>query len=265
MLDFLFWLFLAVLIAASIEDLCRREVDHWIDLVLIFGSFGFVFFKAIFNWNLSIIVLTCFSLVMMFVVSHLLYYSRVFAGGDGKLLFSMFALFVGAGTFETLKNIGVFVALLLVCGSLWGFCYSLFFFFRKYGEASKEFKKHWGKLFSRNVLVIILVFILLSFFVDVLFIAFPIILLLGIALFTFAKAVDNVVMIHEISPEKLTEGDWLVEDVNVGKIVIKANWEGLEKSQIELLKKYNKSVKVKDGAPFVPGFLIAFLVFVFFI
>ncbi|MFH1521423.1 MAG: hypothetical protein ABIF18_00530, partial [archaeon] len=55
---------------------------------------------------------------------------------------------------------------------------------------------------------------------------------------------------------------WLVDEIRVGKKVIRADWDGLSLEDIELLKN-KKKVKIKEGLPFVPAFLIAFLGYVF--
>ena len=61
---------------------------------------------------------------------------------------------------------------------------------------------------------------------------------------------------------KLTEGDWIAEDVKVnGKIICSPKDLGISKEQIKKLKHHNiKKVLVKEGIPFVPSFLIAFVV-----
>jgi len=69
-------------------------------------------------------------------------------------------------------------------------------------------------------------------------------------------------MVRVVLGKELREGDWLVDDIRVGKKVIKADWDGLSLKDIELLKSSRK-IKIKDGLPFVPAFLIAFLGYVF--
>ena len=77
-------------------------------------------------------------------------------------------------------------------------------------------------------------------------------------------------MIRRVSGSELREGDWLVSDVVVGsrqsavggRRVIRADWDGLSLEDIELLKN-KKSVLIKEGLPFVPAFLIAFIGYVF--
>ncbi len=70
-------------------------------------------------------------------------------------------------------------------------------------------------------------------------------------------------MIRVLSGDKLREGDWLVNDEKIGKRVVKSNWEGLSGAEVKLLSK-KKRVKVRDGIPFLPAFLIAYLLYCLF-
>ena len=76
----------------------------------------------------------------------------------------------------------------------------------------------------------------------------------------YAKAVQNVCMVKEIPIGKLTEGDWLVSEVKLGKKTISASKTGLDSEDIALIKKSSvKNVVVKEGMPFLPGFLLAYI------
>ena len=121
---FLFWLFLVGILIASFQDLKRREVDNWLNLLLLISGFGFIFFKAVFEGSFSLVFFAVVSLIAMFLLANLFYYSRVFAGGDAKLLLAMCVLFVGASFGATMINIGTFVVLLMLCGSVYGLFYS---------------------------------------------------------------------------------------------------------------------------------------------
>ncbi|MGC9309956.1 MAG: hypothetical protein ACP5D2_04660, partial [Candidatus Nanoarchaeia archaeon] len=107
-----------------------------------------------------------------------------------------------------------------------------------------------------------LLLLLLSLFY-VLFLIPGIFILLFCLLFAFAKSVEKV-MVRQLLASKLREGDWLVEDVKIGEDRIKKAWEGLSLDDIKQLKKAKKKVKIQEGIPFVPSFLIAFLIFEFF-
>ena len=49
-------------------------------------------------------------------------------------------------------------------------------------------------------------------------------------------------------------------NIKVGKKIIRADWNGLTKENINLLKKRYKTVLIKQGIPFVPVFFITFLI-----
>ena len=71
-------------------------------------------------------------------------------------------------------------------------------------------------------------------------------------------------MIKKIKTNDLMEGDWLYRDLKVGKKLIKADWDGLTKEQIKEIKKRYKEIKIRQGIPFVPVFLISFLFLIYF-
>ena len=71
-------------------------------------------------------------------------------------------------------------------------------------------------------------------------------------------------MIKNVSPSRLTEGDWLLRDVKVKGKTVKASFDGLTKKDIAMIKASGKKVYVKYGIPFIPVFLIALLLTVFF-
>ncbi len=257
--NFLFWLFLSGLVIASYTDIKRREVDNWLTLLLIFASFGFVLFNVIFGND--ILVFAVLSFIVLFFIMNIFYYGRLWGGGDAQLLFSMFAVFIGASALETLGNILLFVILVLVCGSLWGIFYSGILFFVNFKEARKEFKKRWNKKFTYLILFGVCLLVL-SYF-EILFITPAILFLIFPILIVFATSVERAFMIKKLSGKDLREGDWLFRDVRVGNRIVRSNWEGLRENEVRLLR-HKKEVLVRDGVPFVPGFLIAFLVFYFF-
>ena len=66
-------------------------------------------------------------------------------------------------------------------------------------------------------------------------------------------------MIKNRDPWKLTEGDWLERDVKIGRKVIKKSVHGLSLKEIRILRKAKKKVLIKEGVPFTPAFLFAFV------
>jgi len=86
----------------------------------------------------------------------------------------------------------------------------------------------------------------------------------------FIKSVEKVCMLKLVEPEKLTEGDWIARNVIVNKKRICGPKDlGIEKKQIEQLiqlkrKCLIKKILIKEGIPFVPSFLIAFIITLWF-
>ena len=67
-------------------------------------------------------------------------------------------------------------------------------------------------------------------------------------------------MVKSVSAGKLTEGDWLYQDVKIGRRKIKPSWEGLSEKELKILRKYRGKIKIKQGIPFTPSFLFALIV-----
>ena len=257
---FLFWLFLAGILVATAQDLKRREVDDWLNLFLIIASFSFVFLRAFFEGETLLVFQLGYAVAIMFILMNLFYYGHVFAGGDAKLLFAMTALFLGVSFTETVINIGTFAFFLMISGSVYGLFYSLVLYFKNFKLVNSSMKKQFGGgilwAFLAGVPLLALSLFSIYFLIFALFIfIFPL-------LYVFAKGLENVSMIKTIAGRELREGDWLVEDIDVGGKTIKANWDGVSISEMKIMKNL-KAVKIKEGLPFVPAFLIAFFAYVF--
>lgn len=262
-LVFIFVLGLVWLVFATVQDLKTREVANWLNFSLILFALGFRFFYSLFesNWNFLFQGLIGFGI--FFVLGNVLYYSRVFAGGDAKLFYALGAILPLDVLFMTnLLNFLYFIVLFLFSGAVYGMSFSLVLMKRNFKIFKKNFSVKFKKyniyflfsLFFAIVFLILGFFYLLFLFVALLIFIFP-------YLFVYAKSVEDCCMIKLVSYKNLREGDWLAEDVKVGIGKIKANWEGLSSEDIKLIRKYKKFVKIKHGIPFVPAFLISYLIF----
>ena len=259
--SFLFWLFFIGIVVACLQDLKRREVDNWLNLFLLMASFSFVFFRAIFDKDATIVFQAGFALVIMFAVMNLFYYGRVFAGGDAKLLFAMTVFFIGATFVATVINIGIFLLFLMVAGSIYGLIYSVVLYVGNFKNVNKKIFKGLSNLWVRYIILVGVVLFMFSY-VNWIFLFFAIFVWVLPVLYVFAKGLEDVAMTRTVSGKELREGDWLVEDVKVKGKVIKADWDGLSSESIRLLRG-KKKVLIKEGLPFVPAFLIAFILYVF--
>jgi len=260
-LGFLFWLFLTGLVILVFQDLKRQELDNWLNLFLLFSGSSYVVFTAIFENTFNRLAVLGVMILTLFILMHIFYYSRVFAGGDAKLLFAMTPLFVGVTYLSSLFSLGIFILFLLFAGSLYGIVYSIFLFSRNKSAVLKLFKKEASYSSMKYFLFFGTFLILLGFFNSYFFIFAGIIICFPFV-FLFARCLEQVCLVKFVSWENLQEGDWLIEDIVVGKKRIVANHDGLSKKDIALLK-HHKRIKIKGGIPFAPAFLIGFLGYYF--
>ena len=132
----------------------------------------------------------------------------------------------------------------------------------------KSFKKKFSKFAKKKSRMLVSfsvggIGILFLGFVDVVFLLLGAMFILLPYFYLYAKSVDDSCMIKKISSSNLTEGDLLYEAVKVGGKTIKPNWEGLSSLDIKNIKKFKKFILVRQGIPFVPVFLISYLILVY--
>ncbi|MBU0958049.1 MAG: A24 family peptidase [Nanoarchaeota archaeon] len=263
---FLFVLAFIWILIASICDLKKREVPNWINFSLPVFALGYRAVYSVFVSSYDFILIGVIGYLAFIVFGYLLYYGRVFAGGDAKLMMGLGAVLPFGMSFWT--NFSVFFTFMLlffIVGAAYGLLYSFVLTIFNFSKFKSEFKKQYIK----NKKFIIGSFLGVVFLVAALMTGFAVLLYLGVVvvllplLYIYGKSLEEVSMVKNVSPEDLTEGDWLYEDVKVKGKVIKANWDGLEKEDIEMLKKAKKNVLVKYGIPFVPVFFFAFVIYVY--
>ena len=82
-------------------------------------------------------------------------------------------------------------------------------------------------------------------------------------LFIAIGVVEETCFYKKVRPQELTEGDWLAKDIMVdGKLVVEK--KTLEREDIVKLRHRKvSSVLIKEGIPFVPSFLLAYIIFLF--
>jgi Flp pilus assembly protein protease CpaA len=255
------------IIFAVIQDLKKREIANWLNFSLVIFALGFRFFYCLFsssNFNFFYFGLAGFAI--FFFLGNMFYYGKIFAGGDAKLMIALGAVLPLAGSFNgNLTLFVIFLLIFLIAGAVYGLIFSLVLGIKNF----KRFKLEFLRKFSKNkkffyiALGLCFVLVIISFFFD-LIIYLAILAFISPYLYFSAKAIDEVCMIREVSPNKLTEGDWLYKGVRVGKKLIKSSWDGLTKEEIKLLRKKNKMVLIRQGIPFSPVFLIAYFVWFYF-
>lgn len=261
---FLYALALVWITFATIEDVRKREVANWLNFSLVIFALGFRFFFSWFNGDFNFFYQGLVGYGIFLVLGNLFYYARIFAGGDAKLMMSLGAILPFYYNFSS--NLQIFVAFIFLfffVGAVYGLFFSLFLVFRNRKAFVKEFKKQLKKHKIIVVLMFILgvSFLLVSFYYEF-FLFFGIFTFVSPYFYLYAKAIDKVCMVRNIKVENLQEGDWLFEKVKVGRILIKPSWDGLSKSEIKKIKSKYKKIKIRQGIPFVPVFLMSFILLI---
>jgi len=258
---------LIALLIASISDIKTKEVPDFVSFGLIAIALAIRFFYALIfsEWHYFIYGLLGFG--AMFAFGSLIYYTKQWGGGDAKLLMGLGATFATTPFYLEISNIPFLVHMLtnlFIVGAIFGLISAFILYLKNRKATNKEFKKILIK--NKNSLFIFLVIFLLllifSFFLQG-FYKIAVIILIGsifvyLLLFFFIKAIEKVGMFKIIPVSKLTEGDWVAEDIKIkNKLIYSKKSLGIEKYQINQLKKSTiKKVLVKEGMAFVPSIAI---------
>jgi len=244
------------LVFASVYDLKKRMVPNWLSFSLVIFGLSFRFFYSLFNNDFVFFYQGLIGLGIFFIIGNALYYGRLFAGGDAKLMISLGPILgFSLSFFENLELYALFVVLFLFLGGFYGLIWSFYLSLSNFKVFKKEFINQYNKnkeVFY-SVMALALFIMIFGFFESLIF-YFGIILFIMPYLYLYSRAIDNSCLVKNLSVSKLEEGDWVYRNLKVGKRIIKPNWEGLNKSQIKEIQKHYKKVKIRQGIPFVPTF-----------
>ncbi|MBI2103241.1 prepilin peptidase [Candidatus Woesearchaeota archaeon] len=255
------FLFLA---AASYSDLRTREVPDMLSYGLIIVALGIrgIFVPEL-GWGL--LLSGALGFAACFLLAWLFYKTNLWGGGDSKLLMGMGAV-IGINYPLDLSSLLLlwFFVLLLFLGSIYGLCWLFGLSVirwkvckPKFIEKVHQFEKvQWGLgLGSLVVVGLSLLDVLWLFFLLPVFVFY---------LFLFVTTIEEECFVKRVSPAKLTEGDWLGEEIFVDEERFPRR-RALEMKDIEKLLAAHKegklpSVVIREGVPFVPSFVLAYAV-----
>ncbi|MAG02875.1 hypothetical protein CMI42_06055 [Candidatus Pacearchaeota archaeon] len=260
---FLIFIGLVWIIGAVLQDLRRREVDNIWNFSLIGIALAYRLAYSAYIGEYMFFVNGLIGFGIFLVIGNAFYYGRIFAGGDAKLLIALGTILpLSFNWTENILIFGYFILFFMLGGSIYVFIWSLVLVFFNFNKFAREFGKQYG-LNKKIVIygfVFFVVWSVLSFFIEARLTLLGILFILGPFLYVFAKSVEESLMIRSYMPEDLGEGEWLYEDLIVDGKKIKANWDGVSRRELELIrKKYRRKIWVKQGIPFTPGFLIGFI------
>jgi len=252
------------IIGAILQDLRRREVDNIWNFSLIAFALAYRLALSINLNNYTFFFNGVFGFLIFLVIGNTLYYGRVFAGGDAKVLIALGTILpLSYDWIINFKLFAAFIFLFLIGGAIYVLIWSLILTAFNFTIFRKEFIKqiiYYKKIIYTFITLTILWLIISLFLKQYTLILLSITIILFPILLVFAKAIEESCMIKSTPPNKVTIGDWLYKDIKIKNKTIKANWEGITEQQLELIKKnYKKKILIKQGIPFTPGFLIGLI------
>lgn len=256
----------------SYTDIKTLEVPDWINYFLISVGLGGNLIYTLIENNPTYIINSVLGLIFALIIGFAMYFAGQWGGGDSKMLFGIGALIGVSYPFE-LDFFFVFLINVVFAGAFYGILWIIvkgIMNRKKLPVKINKYMKQYSKtrIISSIFILLILIglfFVNLESYLKIVLAIFMVSLYIINYLFVLVKAVEEVAMVKYIEPEKLTEGDWIPENIYVGKKLIAGPKDlGIKKEQIALLLKYKKQgkidkVKVKYGMPFVPSFFIAFV------
>ena len=267
---------LLALIIATITDLKSKEVPDYLSYLLIALGFSYRIFYSILNYDLYYFLYGLLGFGVTFLIGVCLYYSRQWGGGDTKLLMGLGIIFATPPYFIQEKFFLLnLIFNIFLAGAIYGIFYGVYLAFKNKTKFLKELKRilegskiKFIRTFSFIISAILFILVLLSkdYATRIILFGFIIFLMFYIHLWIFVKSVENVCMFKTVQTSKLMDGDWVVEDVIAKKkLIYDKNKLSVEKKDIlRFMKEGVKSVKIKDGIPFVPSFLIGTIVTLIF-
>ena len=273
---------LIALIIGTITDIKYREVPDWINYCLIFSGIGIRIIYSLILFSIFPFLSGIAGLAVCAAIAYAMFYAGQWGGGDAKMLMGLGAL-IGLPvsfifpyvSFSPFPLIILFLINVLLIGAIYGIIYSIVLAFINRKDFLNNFKK---RLFDKKMILIqkilmissvLLIIVCLIFLRDTTLLKLLLMLLiltyLSFYLLIFTKAVELSAMFKLVNPEKLTEGDWIAKDYIIsGKKICGPKDLGISKKQIKQLIAFKKKgkidkIKIKQGIPFVPSFLLAFI------
>lgn len=269
---------LVALVIGTYTDIKTREVPDWVNYSLIFTGFGIRLIYSVGLDDYNILLSGIIGFAIFLALAYLMFYSGQWGGGDSKMIMGLGALigldFLNLSLINTPVLISFLINILFV-GAAYGIIWAVFISIAKRRVFWPELKKNLRDKRLRKIKILILIsavvllvlaFLLKEPVLKLLLISLGLMIILTFYLYIYIKSIEKTCMIKDVTPDRLTEGDWIVKDIIVDKKRITGPKDlGIDKKQIQTLiqlykKKKIKTVRIKEGIPFVPSFLIAFII-----
>jgi len=263
------YVFIAIAIAGTLigayTDIRTRLVPDWTSYFMLTAGLGGHAILSLLSKSIWPIAYSAIGAGIFFAVGYLLYKAGVWGGGDAKLLPALGSLLAFSTSIAIWPFLVSFWLNLLILGAVFGIFGMLFLFFKNRTKTIIELKGMIRKFklpFYSTIFATALFGIVTTFEKTAIF-GF-IIAVLGLLLFVL-KATEKAALHKSIQPNKLVEGDWILDEIKCGSYCYVPKKIGVEKADIAKMIELEKlgklkDVKVKDGIPYVPAFLAALIV-----
>ena len=243
------------LIIGSISDLKSREVLNYSNFSLIAIGFAFNIILAIIYSEYILIAESIAGFVICYIIAYIMYYTGQWGGGDAKLLMGLGALFgfqfssfIPLGSISMPFIIEFFINTLLL-GALYGMLWSFTLAIINIKKVSKELNKKLKEarktkygIWTVTVIAFVIALISKEYIFKVLFVIIGLFITMMFYVWNFTKVVEKTVMYKNLSPDKITEGEWIVDDLVIDKKnFIKRSESGIiTEDIIDKLKKHKE-------------------------
>ncbi len=280
-------LILIALFIATYTDLKRREVPDWLSYSFIAAGFGLRGVFSLFSgWEL--LLAGFLGLVAAFLVGAGLYYAKLWGGGDAKLLIGMgIMLGIPLPLQQDSVRLLLFFLLTLLVGASIGLTMLSYYGYRHRKRVAADFqptvkeKSRWQvTAFSAAAAFVLLAIIGYFFqyqgqygwlysdafvpallgFLAPLFLALAPVSIGLFYLYVFTTVVERIVYVKQMPLHLVTEGDWLAKELAAGGRVFPYRRVLTEKDLAFLHQKGIRKAWIRYGLPFIPSFLIGFVV-----
>ncbi len=272
------------LLIGSYTDLKTREVPDYINFFLLIAGFSVAGIASLIFQNGLYIIAAILGCLLCYLIPSIVFYTGQWGGGDAKMLMGIGSLiglspsfFTSISSFsfsnQKLPFLLIFIIFIFFTGGLYGTCWIIFLIIKHRKEFFKQYKEKLTekKYYKYAAYCCFLVLIVASFLSKDIFLSFLSFVCAILIIFLFygffaVKIIEQIAFIKQLPIAQVTEGDWVAEDIIIDKkTIVKKSDLGITKEQLQQLQELSKKKKirtipVKYGIPFVPSFLIAFVV-----
>ncbi|MBI4095918.1 MAG: prepilin peptidase [DPANN group archaeon] len=269
----------AVIIVAigTITDFQNRWAPDYVSyfgILFGFGGHAILTLQQNSYWPL---LLSVGGAAVFYGIGWLMFNFGAWGGGDAKMLIALGALLP---VYQPITNfyygapwpfLATLMLNILIFGAILGVIGTALIFAKNFRTIIPEIKKQFRE--NRKYLYLSAGTIAVSpaflFFANIYLAAAVALAGFFVILFFALKSIETISMHKDTTPEKLVEGDWLMEEITIGDFHVKPTKSGLETDDIKKIRdlaaqgKIN-TVRVKEGLPYLPAFLAALIASLFY-